>query len=112
MAEVESQVIVYGFVVPDEPIFVPSSLNWTLSIPEPASKFDAVKVTELPLTVAPLEGEVTETLGAIVSTTMVLLVERLTAGLKLVIGLPSVEVAEPVIEETFNVLALSLPPMV
>jgi hypothetical protein len=81
-------------------------------MPEPPSESEAVSVTDVPDTVAPFPGVVRETVGAVVSTTSVLLPFRLSAGVKLVMALPSVEVAAPVTDETFKGLALSLPPTV
>jgi len=104
--------MVYGLVVPDEPIFVPSRRNCTLAMPEPVSEFVAVRVTEEPETVAPFDGAVRETEGAVVSTTMVLLAARFKAGVKLVMALPSVEVMEPDTDETLRGLAFCPPPTV
>jgi hypothetical protein len=71
-------------------------------MPEPVSEFEAVRVTDDPETVAPFEGRVTATDGAVVSTTMDLLALRLSAGVKLVMAFPSVEVAAPVAEDTLS----------
>ena len=110
--EFEFHMIEYGFVAPDEPTFVPSISNCTPAMPEPESESDAVSVTDVPDTVAPAEGLVSKTAGAIVSTSMLLLADKFVTGVKLVMLLPSVEVAAPVTDETFKGLALSLPPAV
>lgn len=112
MVVFEFHVIVYGLVEPDEPIGVLSSMNCTLCMPDPPSEFVAERVTDVPETVEPFPGVVSETAGAVVSITIFLLADRLSAGTKLVIALLSVEVAAPVADEAFNGLALSLPPTV
>ena len=91
---------------------VPSSLNWTPAMPEPASESVADRVTEVPETVEPLEGAVKETVGAVVSITMLLFAERLSAGAKLVMTLLSVEVIVPATLVTFKVAVFSPDPTV
>ena len=62
------QFVVYGDEVIAEPMFVPSTLNCTLAA---ATLSDAVaeRATEVPETVAPDEGTVSETEGGVVSGT-------------------------------------------
>lgn len=55
----------YGATVSSLPRLTPSSLNWTPATPT-LSEAEALRETE-PLTVEPLDGEVTETEGAVVS---------------------------------------------
>lgn len=109
-AAVESQTIEYGLMRPSEPMFVvPSSLNWTPAIPEPASEFVAERETDEPETVELFDGAVRVTEGAVVSMTMLLLAERLSAGEKFVIGLLSVEVMVPATLATFSAAVFSPP---
>jgi hypothetical protein len=68
---VESHVVVYVLgdeveVISEPMLVVPSSLNWTPETPT-SSEAVAVKVTELPLTVAPDAGTVMATVGGVVS---------------------------------------------
>ena len=79
-------------------------------MPEPASELVADRDTELPETVEPSDGAVRETDGAIVSMTIFLFAERLRAGVKLVMGLLSVEVIVPATPETFRSAVFSPDP--
>jgi hypothetical protein len=63
-------VVVYGDEVIAEPMFVPSTLNCTLAIETMLSEAVAVRVTDDPATVAPLDGAVIDTFGAVVSLTV------------------------------------------
>jgi hypothetical protein len=57
---------VYGDEVIAEPMFVPSTLNWTFATAT-LSEAVAVRVTDEPETVAPLLGTVRETEGGVIS---------------------------------------------
>jgi hypothetical protein len=69
---------------------------------EPASEAVAVRATEIPETVEPFEGAVRETAGSVVSITIFLLAERLSARVKLVMRLLSVEMMVPATLVTFK----------
>src|SRR5262249_44897875 len=57
--------VVHGELVSSAPRFAPSSLNWTPTTPTLSDAFAVTEIT--PETVAPASGELTETVGGLLS---------------------------------------------
>jgi hypothetical protein len=70
VTDVLSQVVVYGETLIAAPMLAPSTLNCTFDS-ETLSEAVEVSVTAVPPTVAPLEGTVKETVGGVLSVTVV-----------------------------------------
>jgi hypothetical protein len=77
------QVMEYGEVVPDAPTFAPSTLNCTPATPTLSNEV-AVSVTEAPEREEPAVGEVSVTVGDVVSVAAVLVLQDAVVPAKLV----------------------------